>query len=288
MCLEGRDRWLVVADDAAGPDAVTEWIPRGGGGQVVVTAQGGDWAGLAHVVQLGVLGAEDAIELLRRRSGDTDTASAAILSEELDGLPLALEQAAAFVAETPGLSLAGYVGLFRDRAAELLARGRPHDYPATVATTWSLAFEAVEECSPLGAALLRLCSFLGPAGIPMSLLAEVQLPEPGAADPVAVADAVAVLGRFSLARGTTVDEIAVHRLVQLVVRDRLGRTDRARWAATAVSVLRAAFPVDTTDERNWEPSAILLPHVLVATGHAETAAVEPKATRLLLERAGVI
>jgi hypothetical protein len=65
-------------------------------------------------------------------------------------LPLALEQAAAYIEET-GQSMAGYLALFRKRRVELLRRGQPAAYPDTVATTWELAFQQVQQSAPAGA-----------------------------------------------------------------------------------------------------------------------------------------
>jgi hypothetical protein len=49
-------------------------------------------------------------------------------------LPLALEQAAAYV-QASGESLAGYLGLFSRRRADVLGRGEAIGYGETVATT---------------------------------------------------------------------------------------------------------------------------------------------------------
>jgi hypothetical protein len=52
--------------------------------------------------QVDVLAQEDAVALLLRRSGHDVEAAADELARELGRLPLALEQAGAFVAEVPG------------------------------------------------------------------------------------------------------------------------------------------------------------------------------------------
>ena len=81
------------------------------------------------------------------RTGDADQRAALELAGELGGLPLALEQAAAYV-QASGKSLAGYASLFRQRRADLLGRGEPIGYPETVATTWRVAFEDVQQAAP--------------------------------------------------------------------------------------------------------------------------------------------
>lgn len=122
----------------------------------------------------------------------------------MDGLPLALDQAATYFEET-GCGLAGYLNLSRTHSADLLCQrgGQIADHPEPVATTWSLSFQRVEEANPAAADLLRLCAFLAPDAIPETLLfgkASV-LPatlQPQAADPLAANATLAVLQRYSL------------------------------------------------------------------------------------------
>ena len=132
------------------------------------------------------------------------------LAGELGGLPLALEQAAAYI-QASGDSLAGYLASFRQRRPDLLARGEPTGYPETVATTWALAFEDLQQAAPGAAGLLRLLAFCAPEAIPLRLLLQ---PRPGLAeqlgaevapvlvplleDELAAGDAIAALRRYSL------------------------------------------------------------------------------------------
>jgi hypothetical protein len=117
--------------------------------------------------------------------------------------PLALEQACAYM-EAKGRSLVEYEQLFGTHQQELLRRDPPsEDYPATVATTWELAFQQIADASPAGSDLLHLCAFLAPDNIPRELLSSgaEHLPQPLAdtvADPLAFDDAVELLRRYSL------------------------------------------------------------------------------------------
>src|SRR5207248_7600244 len=82
----------------------------------------------------------------------------------LGGLPLALDQAAAYVEENR-CRLADYLSLYQTRRIALLERRGSlshRDYPDSVATTWSLSFKQIEQTSPAAAELLRFCAFLHP------------------------------------------------------------------------------------------------------------------------------
>src|SRR5207245_11462844 len=82
------------------------------------------------------------------------------LIQELGGLPLALDQAGAYIEET-GCDLDGYLTLYRQQRQTLLNRrgGQTAAHPEPVATTWSLAFSQVEQLHSFAADLLCICAF---------------------------------------------------------------------------------------------------------------------------------
>ena len=90
------------------------------------------------------------------------------LARELDGLPLALEQAAAYIVRDEGLTFRRYLESYRSRALKRLEARRPAlgEYPESVVTTWAANFEAVQEESPAAADVLRFSAFLAPDAIP--------------------------------------------------------------------------------------------------------------------------
>ena len=81
-----------------------------------------------QAVEVPVLDLDAAAGFLAARTGDPDPQAAAGLAEAVGGLPLALEQAAAYIQAT-GDSLATYLAVFRRRRTDLLARGEPAGYP---------------------------------------------------------------------------------------------------------------------------------------------------------------
>ena len=98
---------------------------------------------------------------------ENDRALAEQVSRELGGLPLALDQARAYIQETQ-CSLAEYLERFKARRSELLSyrSASNFDYPHSVATTWSLSFERIEQANATAADLLRACAFLHSDTIP--------------------------------------------------------------------------------------------------------------------------
>jgi len=288
--LEQHGGWLLVFDNAPGPEGVRGYIPRGMAGHVLITSRNPNWRGLASPLRVQVWERDESVEFLRRRTGRAD-GDAAELAKELGDLPLALEQAGAYI-EASGCSLSGYLDLFHRRRQELLRRGKPStEYPHTVATTWEISFQQVRRDSPAGAELLNLCAYLAPEDIPRGLLSAGAryLRRPlvkAVADPLLFDEAVAALRRYSLVEVRD-DALSVHRLVQAVARGRLRKRARRAWAEAAVRMVNDVFPFDSDDVRTWPQCARLLPHALAAAGQAEALGVAPEATGRLLNQAGL-
>jgi hypothetical protein len=175
---------------------------------------------------------------------------------------LALEQAGAYVEQTR-TSLGGYLELVEERAGELLGLGGPLAYQYTVASTWTLALARLRGEAPAAEDLLTLCAFLAPEDLLRALVSEHadQLPDrlqQAAGDRFGYDQALGALGRYSL---VTVSEhtLAVHRLVQTVVREDLDEEAARGWAGAAVRLLVAAFPFDSADVRAWPVCAACCP-----------------------------
>jgi tetratricopeptide (TPR) repeat protein len=286
--LGRRGRWLLVFDNATTPHHLAPYRPPAGGGHLLVTSRNPAWAAMATPLPVEVLPRDEAAAFLRVRAGRPGDPYAEALAAAFGDLPLALEQAGAYVEQTHG-SLGGYLELFTERDGELLGMGGPIDYQHTVATTWTMALERVRAEVPAAEDLLNMCSFLAPDDLPRSLLSEhaEQLPDrlrQAAGDRLAFDQTLGALGRYSLA---TVSEhtLAVHRLVQTVVRQNLDQAAARAWAGAAVRLMEPAFPRNSHDVRTWPECARLLPHVLTATGHAEALDAELEATSVLLTRA---
>ena len=101
------DRWLLIFDNADNPNEVKEFFP-GGSGHVIVTTRNPAWSVVAEPLEIDVFSREESVGLLRRRVAGLSAAEAMQVAEKLGDLPLAIEQASAWLAET-GMSAAEYV-----------------------------------------------------------------------------------------------------------------------------------------------------------------------------------
>jgi tetratricopeptide (TPR) repeat protein len=285
--LRQYDRWLVIFDNAEEPRDLRPYWPPGGRGHVLITSRNPTWAGLAATVPVEVLARAEATAFLKRRGGLGNQAADA-LAEALGDLPLALEQAAAYLEETSTPS-DEYLRLLRERGPDLFALGRPATSEQTIATTWAVSLDRLRAEVPVAEDLLALCAFLGPDDLPRNLLVDHPevLPTPLA---VAVQDrldfqqALGALRRYSLVT-VTGDALSTHRLVQAVVRHRLNSDQEHQWTAAAARVVLAGLPEDVNDFDAWPIAARLLPHILIVTANQAVAQIAPSATVGLLNKA---
>ncbi len=267
-----RTPWLLVFDNAPDRASVARFVPPAGRGQVLVTSRNQMWPP-GQAVEVPMLDPQVAAGFLVSRTGDADQRAALELAGDLGGLPLALEQAAAYV-QASGKSLAGYLALFRHRRADLLGRGEPTGYPETVATTWRLAFADVQQGA---AGLLRLLAFCAPEAIPLWMVLQPrrdlagQLGEDVASvlvplleDELVAGDAIAALRRYSLLTSAAGGAVSVHRLVQAVTADQMPAELASQWRLAAATLIEAAIPADTGSPATWPVCAALLPHAQAA------------------------
>ncbi|HXU36331.1 MAG TPA: FxSxx-COOH system tetratricopeptide repeat protein [Blastocatellia bacterium] len=283
--------WLLMFDNAEDVTLVREYIPRGSTGHIVVTSRNPNWTGVAKALSVKPLSIEKAIEFLLKRTGHHDEAIGRILAEALGRLPLALEQAGAYI-ETSGCTMQHYLELFETRQREMLARGRPStDYPDTVATTWSISFERLESDNPAAAELLRLCAFFAHDDIPITMLVEGadEMPESLAliaGDALLFDEALMAVRKYSLIEIAN-GRICIHRLVQAVIRHALDDEVFRQWTGVAVHVVNAYFPLESDDVRQWAICSLLLPHASAALSQAESIQFTSSETARLLNQIGL-
>jgi len=277
--LRDHDGWLLVFDNADVPSLLTGYLPDRAHGHILVTSRAGtfDLLGVAAPITLGVLSADEAVQFLFTRTGrqptPVDAGAAARLAEALGRLPLALEQAGAFLAAT-SIPFAAYEASYSAKRLAVLERSTPvtGGYAALVATTWVMNFAELQAVAPAGADLLRASAFLAPDSIPLDLLvagaAELG-PHVAEAltgtgeDPAVLYQALQPLTRFSLIQlDPEVNAYALHRLVQESVRSAMPEGEQRRWAQRVVRALNRAFPMASFP--NWPLCDQLIPHVKVA------------------------
>ena len=163
--MRGQPRWLLVLDSVENIEMLRDILPPARRGHILLTTRT-QATGRYPKVEVQSMDVEEGALLVLRSANmadlsgalENDRALAEQVSRELGGLPLALDQARAYIQETQ-CSLAEYLERFKARRSELLSyrSASNFDYPHSVATTWSLSFERIEQANATAADLLRAC-----------------------------------------------------------------------------------------------------------------------------------
>jgi hypothetical protein len=280
--LRGHSRWLLVFDNAESPRELQDWLPAGPG-HTLITSRHPGWGQLAARLDVDVLSRPESVGLIHTYWPGVGEAEADRLADALGDLPLALAQAAGFLAET-GMPVDQYLALLEVRAGELLDEGTPDAHPHSLAAVIRLSTDRLAQVDLPALALVRIGAFLAPEPIPVDLLLG-QIPANGdsrppeladlaaaVANPVAAHRSLARIGRYGLAR---VDRgLQLHRLTQAILRDQLTAEHAAAYRAHAQALLAAADPGgDPEDPARWPGWARILPHLL-ATDPASSASLD--------------
>jgi tetratricopeptide (TPR) repeat protein len=263
-------RWLLIFDNADEPEEINEYIPRGPG-HTLVTSRNQRWQGVVETLPVDVFSREESIAFLTRRARRAiKEQDAHLLAEELGDLPLALEQAGAFQAES-GMPVQEYLDLLSKQTKVLLGASRSPDYPLTMTAAWQISVGRLNQTEPTAVELLRCCAFFGPEPIPRDVFRHgIQAARPHLAeilgDPILLSMIVRDLGRFALANIDPSNRtIQVHRLIQRLLREELSEGDQAEFRHEVHLLLASAAPPDPSDESKWPRFAELVAHVTPAS-----------------------
>jgi tetratricopeptide (TPR) repeat protein len=262
-----RRPWALILDDLASVADLDDLWPAGPAGQVVITTRVPEAAFQGRAVPAGVavtgpraapvggFSRREALAYLNSRLTEfPDQRSEALdLGEDLDGLPLALAQAAA-VMSVNRLSCREYRGQLGQRRAHMSAVRVDGVSPAVLAT-WSLAAECAHELPPAGAAwpALALAAMLDPHGIPGNVLTspagcDYVTGRASTADPPdqalvrAAMTNLARAGLVSIDPASAARTVRMHPSVQAAVRAYLPPADFEQAVLAAAEALLQAWP----------------------------------------------
>jgi tetratricopeptide (TPR) repeat protein len=273
--LSANPGWLLIldnVDDEAALAAMEALRPRLKGGSVLITGRLNAWPTGVASIELDVLDPVSAAAFLLDRTEGArwktaeDGARAADIARELDGLALALAQAAAYVCVSR-ISLGQYLERWRsrrDEVAEWFDRSLvSYNHDVGFAATWATS---VERLSGAGRALLERLAFMAPEPIPDVLF-----------DAGGTSKARDELMRYSLVKrtdlsGGTQPGVGMHRLVQQQSRSAMPAERREEALEEAVDWLLPVFASGSTKSDALPLLTLLVPHAEAVTAHCDAIA----------------
>jgi len=300
--LENNSGWLLVFDNADEPGLLEDYIPINPKGHIILTSRAQIFSnlGIMNPIKMDKMSPDECKMFLLKRIGRDNLHIEQIeldaieqLGKELDYLPLALEQAGAYIHEKR-VSFNDYLISYRKRGLELLEITKSNIYQKTVANTWSLNFEQVEQTSNAAIDLLYVSAFLNPYRIPLKLivqganelgpvlsesLADVE------SNPLALDEVLDPLNKYSLiSRDPISPTYSIHRMVQAVLKDRMDSDTQRKWAECTVKAVDKAFP--EVEFKTWNICEAMIPHAKTCLKLIEKSNFEFQEAARLLNKAG--
>ncbi|HET8840993.1 MAG TPA: helix-turn-helix domain-containing protein, partial [Ktedonobacteraceae bacterium] len=278
--LHAHRDWLLVCDNVVESVLIQRFIPVAHHGSLLATTRLTTLGTLAPCLELLPMPLEESVQLLLRRAetqlrpqplmqiSTEETIATRTIASTMDGLPLALDQAAAYIEESQ-CCFVGFLSLLQHNTLQLL-REHPAsaNYPYSVEKTFTLTFKSLCKQNQAAADILTLCCFLAPDEIPEALLlkgASYLSDELQAvfSDPSRLHEAFKdLLAHALLRRNMQAKTLRVHRLVQTVLKEQLPSAVQKTWVERLICVLDQHFLVEQgqlkAEHQNWNEQ--LLPH----------------------------
>jgi CO dehydrogenase nickel-insertion accessory protein CooC1 len=260
--------WLLIFDNADDPKQLEPYLPTGSG-HVLITSRNQAWTHSAEPLEVDVFTRDESVGHLLRHVPDLDVADAKRVADALGHLPLAVEQASAWLEQT-GMPARVYVEQLTTQSTRILALNQPPDYPMPVVATWNLSFDRLKQRSPAAVRLLQLCAFFSPGPISMDLLYSDEMNESllpfdeTLSEKLMLGRVIRDISRFALVK---VDQgsnsLQIHRLVQAVIRSQMTDEEQVEARHEVHKILTGARPRqgETDDPANWSTYDIIWPHL---------------------------
>ena len=262
-------RWLLIYDNATDPSKLQPFLPSGTSGHVLITSRNQAWAQRAVPLEVDVFTAAESVEHLTRTVPGLAERDALRLADLVGHLPLAVQSASAWLSTT-GTPVEQYIDQLSEQITRVLETP-PDGYPVSVAATWTIALQDMQERRPAAARLLELCAFMNPDGISTSQLVYTNAMldtlrgfDRKLVDIGMIGTVVAEPVRLSLLQlDQAARELRIHRLVQEVIKARMSSREQNDVVHAVHGILAAARPQsgDTDDPVNWPQYALLWPHM---------------------------
>jgi tetratricopeptide (TPR) repeat protein len=263
LWLRQQESWLVIFDNLDDITIIDGFLPDSSSGRhTLITTRNPNASGIpAKGLEVGLPSVDEAVEHLLNRASvigtEREQIEAACIAKELGYLPLAIEQAAAYVRELSG-NIFTFLPDYHKNTKELhewVPQGT-WTYSNSVASTWLLPFQLIKAQSPRASRLLQLFAFLNPDRVALEFLArnakafdDDPLLKSVFSHRLELWKALVLLERLSLIKWSRTDHnIVIHRLVQSVMKDNMPDTESKIYKGMVVSLCNIAFPTQISDE----------------------------------------
>ncbi|KAI5788600.1 hypothetical protein FPQ18DRAFT_262130 [Pyronema domesticum] len=265
-------------------DGIAEFIPGGSKGTIIVTTRDREVArNLANqnVIIKPELRPEQAMELFYQHYSNTesmpdDTAALTRLLMELQYLPLAIVQVAAYLDLNRSITISRYLEIFKGtKESQQRLLSKPHHInwrgknknAETILTTFSISFRQLRQQSKLADSFLQFMACIDRKAIPRDLFFKIRLD--GVEDEFLISEALDKLVNFSILQNAKIDfgsghGYEIHSLVHLAMQTYL-ESEMDTALNKASTLLANTLPY--SEYENWVEWRVYLPHATALLAH---------------------
>jgi len=298
--LENNTRWLLILDNVTDPSIWRDIKPKGNGGHILLTTRLDSLRESEQGIKIEKVSEEEGAQMLLKRADilvdklSEDWKYATLVSEHMEGYPLALRHAGAYI-DRNKLSVKDFLQEYKQKGINILeeqkgkngSNGLYNDkaslegYPKSVVVTLSMNFDDVRKNSMVSADLLLLCAFLDPGAIPEEIMLagiddiKSSLSTADAQKELDISTEI-LLGYSLLDRNPKTKMFNIHRMQQVSLKEKMDSDTQRSWAERTVRIISSVFAASDEqfasakkDEQKPSPTQLYLPHAHVCTALIE-------------------
>ncbi|KAF8445146.1 P-loop containing nucleoside triphosphate hydrolase protein [Kalaharituber pfeilii] len=304
LAAKDNTKWLLVFDnrDDLRSFNVDDYIPSSARGTVIITSRrreivhGRKWL---EVEQMQKIEAEELLfksakrdlEKLTPDDCEKEKQAAAAIVQKLGYLPLAIDQAGAYIYALDS-SFSRYYIKYEDKVTYLLStEWKVGTHDRAVFAAWDLSFNAIQEQNANAAELLLLCGFLDNNDICEELLQRgMKLP----IDNTSLKDSIWTLFLFSMAkRKDRDDSFSIHPIVHKWAQWKLNAEPEKynKKATEALLIVTSAIAVPTYNKRkvaDWIFERRILSHIIALEKQAKTLPIGNQEILMAVDNLGAV
>jgi tetratricopeptide (TPR) repeat protein len=259
--MKSHNNWLFIFDNAENYESISKYLPKMAPGNILITSGSANWGRAGTVLDIDVFTPKEAVDFLTKRTGLNEKAMAEMPAEKLGYLPLALEQAGAYIAINK-TTYEKYIEMYDPVLSRILGdKFKPEDYSPAVAATWNISINIISNES--SKQFLKICAFLDSNNIRKEIFTEGMEYLPAPLKDVVESETkfnelISQLAEYSLIKLND-NGITIHRLLQDVIRQSV---DRKEWCGYCLNIIRNSLRFNYYNPETWVKCAHILPHAI--------------------------
>lgn len=286
MCLKKYNKVLFIFDNAVNYESIKNYLPNIG--HIIITSIDKNWRIANYEHGIDIFKREESIEFILKYTNEDNINAANELADELEDYPLALEQALAYIVNSPIINIRCYLDKFREYNIDEVKQNKyffeetdtPEFYNKKLGTAWVMTFERISTYCKSAVDIMNLCAFLSPDRIPLELFIEnksILLHEfrcfeefkDNFDDEFQKKLIFGCLYRYSVINwDTSTSSLKIHRIIQFLIRAMLKKQkNNLIYETVAANMLKNVFEFRKNDSLSWSKCEKYLPHIIFSINY---------------------